>query len=88
MGRRDPGLLRKGESLALRTEDVRFTSLFGAEAGVVVTGNMGVDEPACEKASEPLEWETAAEPGREVGVRLLSRDVDMPLDNRRNQVWD
>ena len=69
----------------LRSEDDRFTNLFRGKAGGVLSGNMGVVEPACENATEPFDCETAAEPGRDVGVWLESRDVDILLDKRRSQ---
>ena len=75
-----------GEPLALRTDGERFTSLLGGSAGGVLSGNIGVVEPEYEKATEPLDCEMAAEPGREGGVRLESRDADMLLDKRRSQV--
>lgn len=46
---------RKGEPLELRSEDDRFTSLFGGSGCGVLSGSIGVEEPACEKAMEPLE---------------------------------
>lgn len=67
----------------LRTEDDLFTSLFGGSACGVVSGKIGVVDPACEKAIEPFECETAAEPGRDMGVELDSRELDMLLDRRR-----
>ena len=51
----------------------------------MVSGIIGVVEPVCENAIEPLDCETAEEPGREVGVRLESREADMLLDKRRSQ---
>lgn len=51
----------------------------------MLSGNIGVVEPAYEKAIEPLDCEIAAEPGRDGGVRLESRDADMLLDKRRSQ---
>ena len=74
---------RKGELLELRTEDERFTSLFGGSGNGVRSGNIGVVDPACEKAMEPFECETAAEPGRDMGVEVDSRELDMLLDKRR-----
>ena len=47
------------------------------------SGNIGVVDPACEKAMEPFECETAAEPGRDMGVEVDSRELDMLLDKRR-----
>ena len=76
----------KGEAFALRTEDDRFTSLLGGSAGGVLPDSIGVVDPAGEKATEPFECETAAEPGREIGVVVLeSRDVERLLERRRNQ---
>lgn len=61
-----------------------MTSLFrGCEVGPL-PGNMGVVDPAWEKAKEPLECDTAAEEGREAGVLLESRDLDTLLDKRRS----
>jgi hypothetical protein len=74
---------RKGEPLELRTEEERFTSLFGGSGGGVLSGSIGVVDPACEKAIEPFECETAAEPGRDMGVEVDSRELDMLLDKRR-----
>ena len=75
---------RNGEPLELRTDDERFTSLFGGSGTGVVSGKMGVVEPACENAIEPFECEMAAEPGREMGVVLDSRELDMLLEKRRS----
>lgn len=72
----------------LRREELRLTSLFGGSGDdeeVVVSGNMGVVDPECENATEPFECETAAEPGRDMGVWAESRDADMLLDRRRSQ---
>ena len=74
---------RNGEPLELRTEDERFTSLFGGSGSGVPSGSIGVVDPACEKAIEPAECETAADPGRDMGVEVDSRDMDMLLDKRR-----
>jgi len=51
-------------------------------------GNMGVVDPACENAYEPLECEITADTGREIGVRLESRDFVMLLDKRRSHFCD
>ena len=59
-----------GEPLALRTDGERFTSLLGGSAGGVLSGNIGVVEPEYEKATEPLDCEMAAEPGRRVALGL------------------
>ncbi len=75
---------RRAEPLVLRTEEFLFTSLLGCGGIGVVSGNMRVVEPVRDRASEGLEFVTAADPGREVGVRLESRDVDM-LEKRRSQ---
>jgi len=72
------------EPLVLRTEEFLFTSLLGCGGVGVVSGNMRVVEPVQDRASEGFEFDTAADPGREVGVRLQSRDVDI-LENRRSQ---
>lgn len=86
-GRREPELeVANGELLVLRREDERFTSLFGgSEDGGVAAWNMGVVEPECEKACGPLDCEMAADPGREVGVLLESRDDVIEVDKRRSQ---
>lgn len=85
IGKREPGVVT-GEPLTLRREEARFTSLFGCEGGGVrLSGSMGVVEPEVEKAMEPLECETAAEPGRECEAWLESREVDTLLDRRRSQ---
>lgn len=44
MGRREPVEVN-GEPLVLRSDEVRFTSLFGCKGGVRVPGKMGVVEP-------------------------------------------
>lgn len=49
----------------------------------MLSGSIGVEEPACEKAIDPLECEMAEEPGREMGVWLDSRELVMLLDKRR-----
>ena len=82
MGSLDPED-RRGEPVELRSEAERFTSLLGGNGGGVLSGSIGVVEPACEKAIEPLEYETAAEPGRDMGVWLDSRELDKLLDKRR-----
>lgn len=65
-----------------------MTSLFrGCEVGPL-PGNMGVVDPAWEKAKEPLECEIAADEGREAGVLLESRDFDILLDKRRSHFCD
>jgi Zn-finger nucleic acid-binding protein len=74
---------RNGEPVELRSEAERFTNLLGGSGGGVLSGSIGVVEPACEKAIEPLEYDTAAEPGRDMGVWLDSRELDMLLDKRR-----
>lgn len=51
-------------------------------------GNMGVVDPVCEKANEPLEWEITADAGREPGVRLESRDLLMLVEKRRSHFCD
>lgn len=51
-------------------------------------GNMGVVDPECENAYEPLECEITADAGREFGVRLESRDFDMLLEKRRSHFCD
>ena len=71
-----------GVPFVLRSEDARFTSLFGSNGGGgVLLGKIGVVEPACENATEPFECETAADPGRDPW--LESRD--MLLDKRLSQ---
>ena len=52
----------------LRTEDARFTSLFGGKGAGLLFGNIGVVEPAWEKATEPFDCDTAADPGRDTDV--------------------
>lgn len=85
IGSREPEL-GYGEPLeVLRSEEDRLTSLLGGSGGGVLSGNIGVMDPALEKATDPFEYDTAAEPGREVGARLESREVDMLLDKRRSQ---
>lgn len=44
-------------------------------------------ESAYEKAADAFELDTVAEPGREVGEEVCSRDADMLLDSRRNHDW-
>lgn len=68
----------------LRTEEARFTSLFGGSDERREPPKIGVVDPACEKAIEAFECETVAEPGRDDDARLESRDADMLLDNRRS----
>ena len=75
---------RNGEPLELRTEDDLFTNLFGGSGTGVVSGKMGVVEPVCENAMDPFECEMAAEAGREMGVVLDSRELDMLLEKRRS----
>ncbi len=70
----------KGRPLELRRDDERLTSLLGGRCVGVVSGNIGVVEPALEKAIKLLD----CEPGRDVGIRLESRDDVMLLENRRN----
>lgn len=67
----------------LRSEVERFTNLFGGSGNGVLSGSIGVVEPACEKAIEPFECEMAEEPGRDMGVEVDSRELDMLLDKRR-----
>lgn len=48
----------KREPFVLRSEELRLTSLLGGKGEddeVVVSGKMGVVDPECEKATEPLE---------------------------------
>ena len=51
-------------------------------------GSMGVVEPECEKANEPLECEMTADAGRDLGAILESRDLVILLDKRRSHVRD
>jgi hypothetical protein len=86
-GRREPGVW-EGESLTPRTEADLLTSLFrGCEVDSIF-GSMGVVDPVCEKAYEPLECEITADTGRELGVRLESRDFDMLFEKRRSHFCD
>lgn len=78
----DPG---EGVPLALCSEAVRLTSLLGGRGGGVLSENIGVVEPVRDRVWEPEVY--AADPGRDtLGVLLESRDVDMPVERRRNQV--
>jgi hypothetical protein len=71
-----------------RTEADLLTSLFrGCEVDSILD-NMGVVDPVCEKAYEPLECEITADTGRELGVRLESRDFDMLFEKRRSHFCD
>ena len=65
---------------------MRFTSLFGCAAGGVFSEKIGVVDPVFENAREPFEKDMAEDPGREVGVLLVSpdREADMLLDSRRS----
>jgi len=71
--------------LELRSEEARFTSLFGGNGGSVSSENIGVVEPALENANDPFDGVRMAEAGREDGVWLESRDVAMLPDKRRSQ---
>lgn len=71
-------------ALKLRTDDERLTSLLGGKFVEFSTGKSGAVEGAFEYATEPLECETAAEVGREEGVRLDSR-LDILFDSLLNQ---
>lgn len=84
-GRREPGLLRIGEEAVPRSDEALFTSLFGDMGAEVGPGSMGVVEPLFVIEPEALEGAKAEELGREEGVRLESRDDDMPPENRRSQ---
>lgn len=65
-----------------------MTNLFrGCDVGSVF-GSMGVVDPVCENAYEPLECETTADTGRELGVRLESRDFDILAEKRRSHFCD
>lgn len=68
--------------MVLRSEAGRFTSLLGGSGAGAPSGNIGVMDPVWEKAMEPLERDSADEPGRE-GV-MESREVDMLLERRRS----
>lgn len=65
-----------------------MTNLFRGRVAEALLVSMGVVEPECEKAREPLECEIAAELGREVGGLLESRDFDILLDKRLSHFWD
>lgn len=77
-----------GELWTVRTEADLFTNLFRGREAEVLLGSMGVVEPVCEKANDPLECEITAELGREVAGLLESRDFDTLLDKRRSHFWD
>lgn len=65
-----------------------MTNLFRGCDVDSIFGSMGVVDPVCEKAYEPLEWEITADTGREFGARLESRDFDMLLEKRRSHFCD
>lgn len=70
----------------LRTEDERLTNLLGGlkVAGGVEAPNTGAVEPEVEKAKEPFDCETVAEPGRGLEGRLESREEN--VERRFSQV--
>jgi hypothetical protein len=74
--------------LPVRREDDLLTSLFRGWEVEAILGSMGVVEPECEKANEPLECEMAADAGRDRGAMLESRDFVILLDKRRSHVCD
>ena len=73
-----------GDAFELRSEVVRFTSLFGGKLDGVLSAKIGVVESAYENAADPFECDTAAEPGRDVGEAPCSRDTERLLDSRRS----
>jgi hypothetical protein len=86
-GNLDPGFCCGG-LLPVRREDDLLTSLFRGWEVEAILGSMGVVEPECEKANEPLECEMTADAGRDLGAMLESRDFVILLDKRRSHVCD
>lgn len=61
----------------MRTDEERFTSLFGGRGDGDRVPTMGAVEPSCEKAMEPLEHEMDGDKGAGLGFLLECCELEM-----------